>query len=100
MRGRREGKKWLQVSKDMRKAARRVEHISRALAMEAGVTAGISRTGHVTLRCSSCGKVCYTSREAAEAAVAMIPDPMTAYLSERCGGFWHLATQRDRRDAC
>lgn len=40
-------------------------------------------------------KVCYKDRECAERAVAMIPDPMMAYFSDKCG-FWHLSTDRRR----
>lgn len=91
--GRREVRMWQQVSKEQREAARRVEQLSSTLAADSHVQPGVSRTGHVTLRCELCNsKVCYRDRKSAEAAVARIPDPMIAYLAD-CG-WWHLATER------
>jgi hypothetical protein len=69
-----------------------VQQIAHTLATEGDVQPSISRTGRVSLRCSLCGKVCFTDQESAEAAVEKIPDPMTAYLAN-CG-FWHLATDK------
>lgn len=93
MRNRREARVWRKVAHDMRKAANRVAQVCHDLSLDSGVSPGVSVTGHVTLRCSICGKVCYKDQQSAEAAVAKIPDPMEAYLSPRCG-FWHLATIR------
>lgn len=98
MRRRRQARMWRQVSDEQKKAAARVAQVCSALAEERGgevVTAGLSKTGRATLRCTTCGKVCCRDKEAAEEAVAKIPDPMLAYRSERCG-WWHLSTQRGR----
>lgn len=90
---RRDAGKWRKVAKEMRKAANRVDALCRSLQLGDVVRPSVARTGHLTLRCAVCGKVCYKSRSEAEGAVAQIPDPMNAYYSDRCG-FWHLATNR------
>lgn len=93
MRNRRaEARAWAQVGKEQREAAKRVEQACQTLALDSHVQPSVSRTGHGTLRCEPCGKVCYRDRKSAEQAVAKIPDPMVAYLAD-CG-WWHLATER------
>ena len=97
MRRRREAQKWRRVADDIRAHARKVEQVPSTLATDRDVVAPTTtRTGHVTLRCSICGKVCFRDQKSAEEAVAKIPDPMDAYFSERCG-FWHLATRREAK---
>lgn len=92
----RERRRRHKIPPEIRRAALRVEQASREAGTGGLVRLSVSEHGAVCLRCSTCGKVCYNDRTAAEAAVAKIrPDPMNAYYSKKCG-WWHLATIKHR----